>query len=287
MPRAWYVYVPTLQSDSLTLGLDRGIWGWRRTTIERGRNKAEADRLRPGDLLTFGHRGPNSRVARGGWADAELGQVVVTEVVTPLYVSDEQVWPDDLYPYRVDFAVLDQAERKLTPEALEALRLSANKQGVPVVAEGPDQIEVFAEAEFGPQVRYARETLSIRRMEMSAIRRAKLGFAAETQCDLCGRSLPNALLRVVHIKVRSHSSAAEWQDLANVLVACNLGCDRLFELGHLYVDDGGIIRRSDILPSSTPDLAEFTAGLTRRKCRAHNAESAPYFTFHRAMVACA
>ena len=50
-----------------------------------------AQEIRPGDYLVLGHRGPNSRVARGGWSARTLGEVVFAEVIAALHSGDKQV----------------------------------------------------------------------------------------------------------------------------------------------------------------------------------------------------
>jgi hypothetical protein len=123
---------------------------------------------------------------------------------------------------------------------------------------------------------------SVRR-EQRKLRAKLLGSAAAATCALCGCSVPIDCLRIAHIKRRSLCSEHERRDLANVMFACTLGCDHLFELGYIYVDSGGTIRPRG-QASSTPKLAEAIARLDGRACAAYGPASATYFAAHQQLA---
>jgi hypothetical protein len=79
------------------------------------------------------------------------------------------------------------------------------------------------------------------------------------------------------------TSPQERRDLNNVMFACVLGCDSLFEHGYVYVDADGAIRPSDHSASS----AHLTTAVERLgdTCTAHTAASADYFAWHRHTIA--
>jgi hypothetical protein len=80
---------------------------------------------------------------------------------------------------------------------------------------------------------------TVRRLEQSRLRRVLLGGQDEGKCALCGRVFPIGFLVAAHIKKRSLCSDAEKRDVrGNIMPACRLGCDELFERGYLRVENG-------------------------------------------------
>ncbi|MBW4719956.1 HNH endonuclease [Saccharothrix obliqua] len=114
------------------------------------------------------------------------------------------------------------------------------------------------------------------RVEQAALRRVLIGDEPTGRCALCGRELPVELLVAAHVKPRKDCSDEERRDLRNVaMLACHLGCDRLFELGYLGVGPDGVV-------VSAGALAEGRA--VGRRTPAHHPGSAGYFAWHRAEV---
>jgi hypothetical protein len=71
-------------------------------------------------------------------------------------------------------------------------------------------------------------------------------------------------------------------DPANIMGACTLGCDSLFEFGFIYVDRDGLIR---VAPAAPPALAAVASDLAGELCDAFCPASADYFEYHRAEIA--
>jgi len=124
-------------------------------------------------------------------------------------------------------------------------------------------------------------TLTSVRREQRKLRRRLLGDASSGECSLCGRTVPVDCLRTAHIKKRSECSEEERLAVANIMPACTLGCDHLFELGYVYVDERGAVRRGADRNITTALKASIAAleGLT---CSVHAEISEPYFAWHRA-----
>ncbi|MFE4972892.1 hypothetical protein ACFRAR_12345 [Kitasatospora sp. NPDC056651] len=262
MPTA-LVYVPAPSQANLKIGIERSLWGWRAETVARGRTEEVLADLNTGDFLLLGHRGPNARVAPGGWAHASLKQLVVARITGEAFIDTEPVWPDDTYPHRIRLDVLDiRADADgsvLGEQAMEALRLSANKQGAPVLqdlsaidnvinAPAPDDAPDTGDSGVGAPDRFLdidgaldQRTLTLVRREQQRLRRAKFGTAERITCALCGTSLPGRVVHTAHIKRRRDCDIYERRHLANVMGACVLGCDTLFEHGYLYVSEQGLV----------------------------------------------
>ncbi|MFJ6795344.1 hypothetical protein [Streptomyces sp. NPDC091268] len=299
MQNTAYVYVPTPSKTNLEVGLERGLWGWRSATLDRAEARRAVRSLTPGDLLVLGHKGPNSRVAPGGWEGASLRRVVIGEVTRPLFAAHEPVWADDDYPERIAMDVLEDVSPAegitLGAAAMEALRLSANKQGAAVLE--PGFVEVTRFVESLPPVMSGSDTGSIshdgetnaatvalRRREQAKMRRARFGNATRLTCAICGLVLPARFVRAAHIKRRSAASQVERLMLANIIPACLMGCDELFEHGHIYVDPAGTIKASP-KAQETADLAAVAARLAERPVSGLTAEQEPFFSWHRRHVA--
>lgn len=304
MPTA-LVYVPAPSRKNLEIGIKRSIWGWRSQTVARGGTAKVLASLHEGDYLLLGHRGPNARVAPGGWAEAVLKQLVVARIVGEPFEDTSPVWPDDVYPHRVRLDILEIQENVsgslLGAEAMEALRLSANKQGAPVLRPTLDAVDqvITAVSEQTDRIRPADPTAdryldidgeldqrarTLVRKEQQRLRAAKFGNAQRLQCALCQRMLPARIVHTAHIKRRRDCNIHERRDLANVMAACVLGCDALFEYGYLYVQDDDTIAAS-AAAQADPQLRQVTAELVGRSCTAFDDNSRPYFAWHRHHIA--
>lgn len=125
-----------------------------------------------------------------------------------------------------------------------------------------------------------KETIGKYRAEQKELRGQLVGGRLTDSCALCERELPVRFLRVAHVKRRSECSDEERAQLSNLMLACTFGCDHLFELGYIYVDSAGTIRRT---PGrvATPDLDVLIFPLEGRPTRAHNERSSSYFAWHR------
>lgn len=310
------VYVPAPSKRNLRIGQEKAVWGWKDETVAKGGTKQVLEALRPGDVMLLGHRGPNARVAPGEWADATFLELTIARVASTYRTEGTTIWPDGLYPHRIDIDVLDIVNTGVTgaqlgPEVAEALRMSANKQGAPVLVDGAGVFEHLVEATAwqegegeggspsgggsapgatGLEVRFIdvlgfdRPTMALARREQSKLRKAKFKGASVIGCALCGRELPERLVRAAHVKRRSRCLPTERRDLENLMAACVLGCDALFEDGYVYVDEGGMVRTS--LSAGWPvDLVAAVGSLEGRRCGAFGDESAEYFGWHRDVIA--
>ncbi|MBN8881952.1 MAG: hypothetical protein J0H73_06515 [Salana multivorans] len=185
--------------------------------------------------------------------------------------------------FKLVYETVDRRALHGEPSIAEALRLSANNQGRPEVVdlpgagapriglgtEGADLLEVE-----GP---YDIAVLTLARREQRAIRARKLGKREQVTCDLCARTFPARLVRAAHIKRRSDCNSAERADLNNVMAACALGCDELFEQGYVAVDRGGRVVASRL---EIGDVQSAVEALVGRACTAYSPASARFFAYH-------
>lgn len=293
MTRTAYIYVPKNSAGNLEIGLARRVWGWEDDALSKADGKDMAGSLQPGDSVVFGHLGPSSRIQPGGWKDVRLGKVVFAKVARSLYQSDERVWPDRPYLWRIDLEYVGEEEKvlgmALGETGMEALRLSANKQGTPIVRSVPDAYEnvvaAIPESDEEDALRFdgpvdGKRLMAYRR-EQRRLKELKFGDATEVTCDLCGRVLPRRFVRAAHVKRRADCEYPEQLKLENIMAACALGCDEVFEHGYIYVDDDGKIKpgpRCDVFPV-VRGFVELT--FADRECRAYSASSKPFFEYHR------
>ncbi len=120
------------------------------------------------------------------------------------------------------------------------------------------------------------------RREQRLLREALGLGSGEHACTLCGRVYPDRFLVAAHIKKRSECTQAERTDIpAIAMIACAFGCDALFEHGYVFVDADGTIKPTKRAVASDGHLRIAVAGLDGRKVIAFDAESAPYFEWHR------
>lgn len=122
------------------------------------------------------------------------------------------------------------------------------------------------------------EALRKYRREQGRLRKLLLDGAEVAGCALCGREFPAALLIAAHIKKRSEATEDERRDLRNVaMLACSFGCDRLFELGYVAVEEDGTVVTAGDGGVLDPHL-ELLRG---RVAEAFHQRSAGYFRWHR------
>lgn len=122
------------------------------------------------------------------------------------------------------------------------------------------------------------------RREQRALRAYLVKGEEFLDCGLCGRDLPSSLLVAAHIKPRSSCSEKERVDPNVVMLACVLGCDSLFDKGHLSVDGNGILRATEKTPK-TKDLEKFMGEILGNKAIAFSEESRVYFAWHSRNIA--
>lgn len=135
----------------------------------------------------------------------------------------------------------------------------------------------------GPELTYSgdRPGVSYQRGEQSSLRRALFGRRLVDACALCGRELPVAMLIAAHIKRRADTSNAERRRTDNVMPACVLGCDDLFELGYVTVSETGIIEAGPRRRPMTSALEGVIDGLLGRTCSFWDESRERYFAHHR------
>jgi hypothetical protein len=299
MVRTAHVYVPIDSAENLGIGIRDGIWGWHAATLDRGTGRRDAESLQRGDVLVLAHKGPNPRVGPGGWRDSILETVYFMQVRRTLYQADSTVWPDDVYPDRMDLQFIreevDVGAKVLSEAGMEALRLSANKQGAPVLVDGVPSLENLIATDDSPppdsdgdptaETEVNGLVLAAVRKEQAKLRKRKFGGELEISCELCGRVLPVRTVRAAHIKRRSHLHFPDHFNIANIMAACTLGCDELFEHGYIYVDHHGAIRATSRCARYPAIVDFFERELSGKACTAHRAESERFFAYHRREIA--
>jgi hypothetical protein len=305
------LYLSRAARENLPIGLASSRWGLTGDAVERhlgqlpipGTGLEILQQLRVGDQILAAGGGPQPRVARGGWMDATLEECSLWRVTAPYYHDTSLIWPvprrqpGERYPYRFGIEEVERLRNvgraRLGLAGLDALHYSANVGGlpVPVIAGSPvlSSLEALQPGEsedpgflvLGGDL--DATTLTCVRREQRKLRVQLLGHAEAADCSLCRRTVPVNCLRAAHIKRRSECDERERRDLANIMLACTLGCDHLFELGYIYVDPRGAIRGS-AASSATEALREALARLEGQVCTAHRAASEPYFAWHRETV---
>lgn len=124
-------------------------------------------------------------------------------------------------------------------------------------------------------------TVRLRR-EQSHLRKHLLAGASEAECALCGRLLPSSLLVAAHIVPRRHLDDAARLDFESAaMLTCTLGCDALFELGYISVDDSGAV--AALRETAIGDVADAVQPLIGRLTKAFTEATGEAFARHRAL----
>lgn len=124
---------------------------------------------------------------------------------------------------------------------------------------------------------------SYARTEQASLRRALVANRIMAHCDLCSREMPVELLVAAHIKKRQRCSEVERNDTPNIgMLACKFGCDDLYELGYVTVDEAGIVRTVKANAARHgATLAESITRVAGQRCRAFTQANCNYFGWHR------
>lgn len=126
-------------------------------------------------------------------------------------------------------------------------------------------------------------TMGRRRREQVRLRSYLLDGRDSANCDVCGRELPASLLVAAHIKPRAMSDEEHRKDFASIaMLACALGCDQLFELGYVIVDEDGLAKPGR--DAETAALQSIIDRLVGNKCTAHSTRTARDFADHLKLV---
>lgn len=296
MPGHFYVYVAKESRENLEIGRARGVWGWRSTALDR-RNRLDhrtgrdvARSMSTGDYFILASGGPGGpRKPEPEFVTTPLDELVICRVTRPLYSSTQPVWPDDVYPERVGLDVIDTVgpvhPARVGARTMRNLRRSGIILGIPVTGDDVSVAELILGTTLdGDHLQDIDGDLDAitqtkRRREQQDLRRKKFGFRSMIACDLCGRLLPARLIVAAHIKPRAEAFRSERLHLANIMAACLLGCDAMFEQGFVHVDSEGVVRASGSLDN---DLEPSVRALDGRRCAAFTAMSRPYFRYHAA-----
>ncbi|MFI6576378.1 hypothetical protein ACIBFB_11285 [Nocardiopsis sp. NPDC050513] len=305
-----YVYVGVKGSRNLDTGIRKSVWGWKPDVIVGTDYHPVLQSLKEGDRLCLGHLGLG-RIQASEAQSRTVPTLVVARLTGGLYQDAEKVWDDEdgktSYPYRVPLEIeetrYDVTSDDIGPEGIEALRMSAIRNGTPELPGSRESVmervleEVLEEYGGEPLDEEDPEdsanldlpsaldvpSYTLARREQKIVRARKLDGRTEVPCDLCQLLLPKRLVHTAHIKRRSRSLHHERRDLNNVMFACVLGCDSLFEHGYVYVASDGSIRPSDAVRASA-DLST-AVGRVGTRCLAYSDASAPYFAWHRENIA--
>lgn len=115
------------------------------------------------------------------------------------------------------------------------------------------------------------------RREQSPLRKYLLDTGDLEACSICGSSLPSEFLVVAHIKKRSKSCEEERKDVNIVLPMCVFGCDALFEMGWIGVENGNIV---SIRKDKTSRLDTKISPLLGKQVSSWHGPAQVYFQWH-------
>lgn len=289
MSETFAAYVPAAAPgpQNLETGLSSETWGWRSELA--GKHLGTVRNLASGDGIILASGAPSPRVPPGEWTEVAFKQFYLAGVTEGHHLGDSPLWSDEvesdsiIYPERIKFELIAEAPRAETtsPEIAEALRLSANTKGAPVRVGRPATDEVERTKDHGIEV-FSGDLDALRlvktRKEQSLLQKHLFAGLITGTCALCSKDLPVDLLHAAHIKRRSKCSFDERRNLDNVMAACTLGCDELFERGYIFVDQSGTMRAA---PTESDELREILKGYAGLKIGIHSPSNASFFEWHR------
>ncbi len=124
-----------------------------------------------------------------------------------------------------------------------------------------------------------KETITRRRTEQYILRNYLTNNKENCECAICQKDYPIKFLATAHIKKRKDCSDEEKRDLNIVMPACHLGCDKIYEEGYIYIEDG-IIQSNLAKKNTTQHLKKYITEIEKNQCVYFKEETAQYFKFH-------
>lgn len=205
---------------------------------------------------------------------------------------DEQgrlVSTEPLYRFLLDrFGIPDPQSRRVRTRAVRELadrglvrRLTVRGPGVEVLVQARPDDEALSYEDYADAADDDLDTPAVasRRKEQAFLRRVLLRGREEGECVFCGRVLPAELLAAAHLKRRAELSREERLRFRQVAaLACTLGCDALYELGYLTVDDDLRVLTASVTAGY---LSAHLAGLSGRRCPRLSDADPAYLAEHR------
>ena len=281
--RVFAIYVGRASQQNLEIGLQRGIWGFR-DELMRGTRAATYEAMSPGDILVIGSvssapGGPRRPASE--WRGHPFRQLVIGVIVDVHQAAAADVWPDDVYPWRVSFETEWEAHDLVVGDDLaEALRLSGVGAGAPIQVAAKPSASSAATTQPAPPVfpegvPTDKIGTAVRRSEQTWLRRTLLDGRSVAPCALCDLEFPDWMLTAAHTKERNACSESERRDPNVGMLACP-NCDSAFEKGAILVNGHGIIEVPG-LPDQPNGLAAHVARLHGKACSAFNEDSETYF----------
>jgi hypothetical protein len=125
------------------------------------------------------------------------------------------------------------------------------------------------------------ERVAKARKEQGFLRHYLFGDRQLAECCLCGKKYSVDFLVAAHVKPRALCSPEERRDYQNIVAPmCKNGCDALYELGYVVIDDSGKVVRGRTETESA-GVSEAVEKLLGRPCKAWNEGTRRYFAWHR------
>lgn len=120
---------------------------------------------------------------------------------------------------------------------------------------------------------------SKRRTEQYILREYLLGDKENGSCAICNNDYPTEFLATAHIKKRSECTDREKKDINIVMPACHFGCDKIYEEGYIYIQDGKIFE-SPKKKKTTESLNKYVSEIIGRDCNYFKETTKKYFEHH-------
>ena len=122
-------------------------------------------------------------------------------------------------------------------------------------------------------------TITRTRTEQNLLRKFLFKDKSAGQCSICQKNYPIRLLAAAHIKKRSDCSNEEKKNLNVVMPACKFGCDELYEIGYIVVENG-LIKNNTKNKKTTYELESYIRNLENKTCLSWKDESKSFFEYH-------
>lgn len=256
----WAVYISDKPHSRINfpIGISQGIWGVKES------KKDTVTKIKEGDLVAFVYsiswlkaegKAPKgfSRVGKDQLHNFRgmVQSITIGKVTKDYYSSSSQVWPDDIYPHRFNFDIIDVYDDNVyfgteffNKEFVEAVRYSACTQGSVTRASTIEKLEQITnnidEEQEEEDLESGYEGKPILRLHKSRERNAKLVKQKKQQvikdtgklaCEVCSMDfkavygeLGNGFAECHHknpLSLRDENQKTKLSDLAIVCSNCH------------------------------------------------------------------
>lgn len=117
------------------------------------------------------------------------------------------------------------------------------------------------------------------RKSQAKLRKLYFGDSKIAKCGVCSKSYKAEFLWISHLKKYTECSPNEKLDPLVVMPMCLFGCDKLYEEGYIYIDNG-VVKSNEKQKKATSDMLKYIEKISEQKCYHWHNNRQKYCNWH-------